>query len=65
MFNMIVDDILENIPQDYSKEEVKTMKYDDICDYILDWFECIFLEAIADKVIDELKTNLNYYYEEE
>lgn len=57
----MIDDVLESLPEDYSKEEAKSLTYDDICDYILDYFECLYLELIAEGVVENFK-NLDDYY---
>lgn len=61
MINGMIDDVLESLPEDYSKEEAKSLTYDDICDYILDYFECLYLELIAEGVVENFK-NLDDYY---
>lgn len=65
MIDVLINEVLENLPEDYSKEEVSAMKYDDICDYIFDYFESVYLETVADNVYYELLHNLDNYFKEE
>lgn len=46
--------IIENIILDYNKKQIKKMTYDDIAEYIIEYFKCVLLDDITEYVQNKL-----------
>lgn len=46
--------IIENIILDYNKEQIKEMTYDDIAEYIIEYFKSVLLDDITKYTQDKL-----------
>lgn len=53
--------IIENIILDYNKKQIKKMTYDDIAEYIIEYFKSVLLDDITkytqDKLLDIVTDN--------
>lgn len=53
--------IIENIILDYNKNQIKKMTYDDIAEYIIEYFKSVLLDDITkytqDKLLDIVTDN--------
>lgn len=53
--------IIENIILDYNKNQIKKMTYDDIAEYIIEYFKSVLLDDITkytqDKLLDVVTDN--------
>lgn len=50
----ISDIIIENIILDYNKNQIKKMTYDDIAEYIIEYFKSVLLDDITKYTQDKL-----------
>lgn len=50
----ISDIIIENILFDYNEKEIKKMTYDDIAEYIIEYFKSVLLDDITEYTQDKL-----------
>lgn len=46
--------IIENIILDYNKNQIKKMTYDDIAEYIIEYFKSVLLDDITKYTQDKL-----------
>lgn len=46
--------IIENILLDYNKKQIKKMTYDDIAEYIIEYFKSVLLDDITKYTQDKL-----------
>ena len=46
--------IIENIILDYNKSQIKKMTYDDIAEYIIEYFKSVLLDDITEYTQDKL-----------
>lgn len=46
--------IIENIILDYNKKQIKKMTYDDIAEYIIEYFKSVLLDDITKYTQDKL-----------
>lgn len=57
--------IIENIILDYNKKQIKKMTYDDIAEYIIEYFKSVLLDDITkytqDKLLDVVTDNWGDY----
>ena len=57
----IADIIIENILFDYNEKQIKKMTYDDIAEYIIEYFKSVLLDDITkytqDKLLDIVTDN--------
>lgn len=53
--------IIENIILDYNKKQIEKMTYDDIAEYIIEYFKSVLLDDITkytqDKLLDVVTDN--------
>ena len=53
--------IIENIILDYNKNQIKKMTYDDIAEYVIEYFKSVLLDDITkytqDKLLDVVTDN--------
>lgn len=53
--------IIENIILDYNKNQIKKMTYDDIAEYVIEYFKSVLLDDITkytqDKLLDIVTDN--------
>lgn len=50
----IADIVLENIMFDYNEKQIKKMTYDDIAEYIIEYFKSVLLDDIIEYTQDKL-----------
>lgn len=50
----MADIVLENIMFDYNEEQIKKMTYDDIAEYIIEYFKSVLLDDIIEYTQDKL-----------
>ena len=50
----ISDIIIENILFDYNEKEIKKMTYDDIAEYVIEYFKSVLLDDITEYTQDKL-----------
>ena len=50
----IADIIIENILFDYNEKQIKKMTYDDIAEYVIEYFKSVLLDDITEYAQDKL-----------
>lgn len=50
----MADIVLENIMFDYNEKQIKKMTYDDIAEYIIEYFKSVLLDDIIEYTQDKL-----------
>lgn len=50
----MADIVLENIMFDYNEKQIKKMTYDDIAEYIIEYFKSVLLDDIIKYTQDKL-----------
>lgn len=50
----IADIIIENILFDYNEKQIKKMTYDDIAEYVIEYFKSVLLNDITEYTQDKL-----------
>ena len=50
----MADIVVENIMFDYNEKQIKKMTYDDIAEYIIEYFKSVLLDDITEYTQDKL-----------